>query len=421
MALVVKSCVSVASRRSIYLWILLAQPILVAAANYFFPTSTILGSQRWPVVLGLIILCSAIAFWLPFKSQKTYSNLQIITWLLIVALWIWQTVLMQVQSEPFLLLIFMLPLSSCMILLKPASKADIQIGVLVVAYAFMLAGLGALLGEAAGSSPPSFLAERNGFNRIPYLQDFPQLEGRWEGSFGASNLAGPVGGFLLLASLFIRRPHSWMSAATGALFLLLSQSRSALMTLGISALIVLLVRPPTKGPLQRLSTRLSIVFASLLLAFLYISVFDPTFGLRTVIWGDFIRLWHTSPLFGVSTQGIQDYVTLNQFATPPPKDHAHSVFLDVLTRYGLIPLLLLLTICSLLIILGWRSSRLGDSSGLAFAVFGITSGLVETTYSWTTLNFLTLPLLLSLLLSTCVERKDKPVVLANGASPLWGR
>jgi O-antigen ligase len=170
-----------------------------------------------------------------------------------------------------------------------------------------------------------------------------------------------------------------------------------------AGLLVLVILSPKIAQL-RIGTplRWMLIAMSLIGAFVYVRVLDPTMGGRTQLWHDYLDLWRSSPLWGVGDSGIREYVLSGGQFSEVAHVHGHSIFIDALARNGLmliIPVLLLLVLC---LCLGLAASRKSGPQSLALVVFAICTGIAETTLSWSYLNILTLPLISAIILGASV-------------------
>jgi O-antigen ligase len=63
-------------------------------------------------------------------------------------------------------------------------------------------------------------------------------------------------------------------------------------------------------------------------------------------------------------------------------NHAHSVLLDALVRYGIVLAFLTLVIFGIAVYASIRALKSGDPSPLAITVFVLLAGSAETLHSW---------------------------------------
>ena len=89
-------------------------------------------------------------------------------------------------------------------------------------------------------------------------------------------------------------------------------------------------------------------------------------------------------------------------------NHAHSVLLDGLVRYGIVWMLLTLTVFAVAFLITWKA-RHGplSSRGIAIVIFVFFAGLTETIYSWAYVTIYMLALILVTGLSTCAVAESE--------------
>jgi O-antigen ligase len=137
-------------------------------------------------------------------------------------------------------------------------------------------------------------------------------------------------------------------------------------------------------------------------------------GGRTDVWRDYLSLWQQAPWIGIGDGGIARYVAEGGVGTTFPRHvHGHSVYLDSLTRGGLLLLVLLLALTICIGIVGIRAAHLGRPAGLALLVLVVVGGLAETVYSIAYLSIHLVPLLIALMLGSAALSKTTP----SSASP----
>jgi len=386
-------------QRATYLWVALAFSPLTALTHYIDPETVYFKGQPASILLGLIGMLLAFLLWIRYCSYSRISRLARVAIFLAIVCWIIQTLLIQLDDSLFNHLTYMLPATLIMVLLKTPTARDVFIAALVFSYALIIVASVALLLDAMQLTSSAFLASRNGYSRIPFLSDVMGIDTRWEGPFGNVNYAAPVGGFLVVFGASIGRPHRIPLLIGGVVIMVLSQGRSALFATVAGLLVVFLGSHYVNNLRNAQAFRIVLLTGTFVIGASYIWLFDRTFAFRTDVWLDYAALWRESPWFGVGTSGINEYVSQGSGLTDIRHSHGHSVFVDTMTRFGLIMLTLTVVTLIFILIVTIRASRYGAKQGLALFVFTVVAGLVETTLTWSYFGFLTIPLVLSLLLS----------------------
>ena len=236
-----------------------------------------------------------------------------------------------------------------------------------------------------------------------------QTNTRWQGPFGNVNYAGPVGAFLIVYGATVKSWHRVILITCGVGIVLLSQARGAIFAM-VAGLVVLLAYSPSITRLSRPWLARSLIFGALILAAAgYIWATDRTLGLRTDVWRDFLTLWKSTLWIGVGDGGIVRYVAEGGVGTTFPRHlHGHSVYLDTLTRGGVLLLVLLLALTICISIVGIRAANLGRPASLALLVLVVVGGLAETVYSIAYLSIHLVPLLIALMLGSAALAKPTP-------------
>ena len=138
--------------------------------------------------------------------------------------------------------------------------------------------------------------------------------------------------------------------------------------------------------------------------------FDPTLKGRTPIWSDFLGLLPGHLLFGTGDSGINDFVNLNS-GSPGfiPHVHAHSVVLDGLVRYGLVMLVLSISIFTISLVSTYRSIPRTGAYPFALVVYVIVAGLTETIHSWNYWSVYIVAITAAILMAVSTKRKVEEV------------
>jgi len=394
----------------VYLWVALAFSPIVTLAQYIDPTTIYFKGQPASILFGLVGTVIMILAWIPYRSNSRMTGLGQLAIAMTIICWVLQTSLIQYDDSLFNLLTFTLPTVLILVVLKPPTVRDVFIGALIFSYLLIAIALIGLILDILHLTSSAFIASRNGYSRIPILNDLLGIDTRWEGPFGNVNYAAPVGGFLVVFGASVGRPHRLPLLIGGLLILILSQGRSSLFATVAGLLVVLMSSHYVNGLKHAAALRLTLVSGTFLIGSSYIWFFDRSLALRTDVWHDYFQLWAQSPWLGIGTSGINDYASQGPALNEIRHTHGHSVFVDTLTRYGLVMFILTVATLTIILLLNLRALRNGDKLGIALFIFTIVAGLIETTFSWSYFGFLTVPLILSLLLSANMPDRMKAEV-----------
>lgn len=217
--------------------------------------------------------------------------------------------------------------------------------------------------------------------------------GRWEGPFGNVNTAGPLGATVLMLGLLRAGWRRWTLAIGGALIVILSDSRTALIAIAFGVLAWILCAPAIGHWRVRTWQRWLALAIAVTAAVGYVGVIDRDLNLRTEVWGSFLRSWTTSPWIGVGGSGIGQLIEAGRL--PGWASHGHSLPIDGLLRYGLGGLLLVLALFTVLVTLALRSARRGEVLPIVLITTAIGAALTEDLLDWRYWSLALVPLVLA--------------------------
>ena len=395
--------------RALYLWAALATPPIAQFAHYVDPTTPLFKGHAAGVIFALVGLLLAVMLWIPFRRIVTWPRVSIYAMALILVAWVYAVLRLHLGGDTFDLTAFCVPVVVLLIIIKPPNGRDVVGASLLFSYLLIASAMASLALDSAGLVSSGFDAAMTGYSRIPFIGHFFALDTRWQGPFGNVNYAGPVGAFLIVYGATVKSWHRVILITCGVGIVLLSQARGAIFAL-VAGLMVLLSYSISIRRLRRPWAARLVIFGGFILAGIaYIGLFDKTMGGRTDIWRDFLTLWKSSPWIGVGDNGVVRYVMEGGDGTPVIRHvHGHSVYLDALTRGGVLLLVLLLAFTICIGIVGFRAASLGRPASLALLVLVVVGGLAETVYSIAYLSIHLVPLLIALMLGSAALSKPTP-------------
>jgi len=361
--------------------------------------------QSAAIIVQIILIAISFILWVFYTSNQQWEPSTKLAIIMMLGAWSLTIVQTRLHDSVFALTAYIVPVLLLMLYVKAVTFAAVEFTARVFSYLLIAIGIASLFADSASKTLDTFDPARTGYSRLPLLGDLFHITARWEGPYGNVNYAAPVGGFLLVFAMAQKGIHRWLILAGGAFVLVLSQGRSALFATLAGLLVLLIFSRFISSFTYAKSLRIGLVSFALICVVSYIAILDPTLALRTDVWHDFVVLWQTSPLVGAGSDVIAQYSAhgayLNdtQFLSIMAPVHGHSVFIDTLTRFGIIgTLALLATLCTIGYV-AVKATMRGSVIGLAIFVFTVVAGLTETTFGFTHLGVLSVPLLLSLLLS----------------------
>lgn len=250
------------------------------------------------------------------------------------------------------------------------------------------------------------------------------LDGRWAGPFPHPNMAGPVGGFLIVVGLCRRGWLQWGAIGAGMLVLLLTGSRTSTIAALVGSLVVLIAVALVGWPHARAARAALLGSPALLVSFLVatavhaapegvvpspgstVEQFSSLTG-RTAIWPVYVRIWQESPWFGVPDVRIAQAIQGGEL--PGWAITAHNLLLDALVRFGVAGAMLVVLAIGVAVLMALRAARSGYAVGLGTLAVIVTSGLTETLVFWRVLAASTILLVLAVIASVPVDPTERLV------------
>lgn len=365
------------------LWIMFAAPAITALTQTLSPEQVIWKGQNLSVLSTLFLGGVAVVLWV-FYSHSTlkWDWPVVFIGILVFSLWLLQLIRSASESTTFNHTTYLVPVFLFLVLYRQFSHRDVALAGLVLGYSIVFISTISLIFGGLGMMEDGFQVSDSGESRLGPLTALFGIETRWGGPFGSVNYATPIGGLLLFIGLIqAKRAHKVTFISAGVIILLLGQARTTYVAVLIALLCLVAVTGP--GFLKRGWARLSLIVISLLGICGYIALFDRTLNGRVPIWEAFGQLWLTDPYIGVGLRGVQEFVAVEaETSLSFVHDHAHSVFLDGLVRYGPIFLVCTLLVFIMTITYLYRGRDIVGGAPLALIVFIAIAGIAETIFSW---------------------------------------
>lgn len=372
---------------SAYLSALIVGAVLVPTVDLLLPGVTVLGEVDVAQAMAVTFGIGVLVLWLRCRHCPRPGALEGAFLLVALAAWALATGLAILNSptpQPSALLMGLLLV---LVWAKPPNVQDAHRSADVLGWTLVGVVLVAVLAESL-DLVGSWYAQLDAwalrdYERSSYwlpLADMFGLDGRWAGPFIHPNRAGPVGALLLVLGLARTGARRVAFVATGVAVLLLAGSRTSFVAAAAGLATLAAVRwlgrqgrVPAWGKV--------VVLAVAVLGFLAVWLV-PNAGMsgRTTVWPVYVELWRESPWTGVGASGLG--VALQEGTVPPWATHAHNLWLDALTRYGVVMLALVLAAFVLALVVTVRAARGGRGLGLAMGAVLIVAGLGHTTIGW---------------------------------------
>ena len=366
--------------RAWYAWLTFALPPAAVLGQALTPGTAVWKGQGLGVLVPLAVTLIAVVLWWGFSRSRGATPLETAFFGLALATWLTVVIRIQADGSLFNLSAFAAPVILLMLWFKPPSLRDLDRAILVLAYGLAFIAVISIPLGFAGLMPNGFEAADSALCRTSILCDLTGGLNRWAGPFGSVNYAAPVGGLLVVIGVTQSRWNRIALIVIGMAILLLSQGRSAVFGVLAALVVIVLCGQRVSDSVHRRAIRVFTVLAGVIAVVAYIVIVDPTFNGRSAIWTDFVHLWSTSPLTGVGDSGVRAYVE-NRVGMVT-FTHAHSVLLDTLVRWGVLPALLALSVFIVAFAAAGRAVRTLGSAPLAVVTFVLAAGLTETIHDW---------------------------------------
>ena len=379
-----------------YLSALLLTVVVSQFAQYLWPTTAIFKGQNPGVVIDFVGFGIAVLLWWCYRPNDSWPPE--FAWLIgaWAALWAVTIGLSVFHGDLFnVTAILVLPTLAMIWLKKPSLPAIFTAGDLFAVCLIAIAVASQLLDLVEIKA-----LHYEGWNRWPLLTEITGPIGRWEGPFGNVNYAGPVGVFLLIFGLL--RP-TWRRAffvVTGAVIIIISDSRSAVLSCAVGIAVLIAVTPRLGHLLTPTWLKIAAPTAVAVAFTGYIVAIDPTLNLRTPVWETFLSQWMASPITGVGGTGIQ--AAINDGFLQAWANHGHSLVIDPMARYGVIGLLAVAAVLATTGIIATKAASAGFAAPAVLLAAFIAAGVSDTLVDWRYLGVQAVPNILAALLGAAL-------------------
>lgn len=364
-----------------YLTTLIVSAVLGLWAGYLWPGQPLLKGQSAAVIIPLVGFALSVGLWVAVRRRRPVQG---VTRWFIVALaiaWVANLAMFRVHQDLFTYgaLVFLPVL--VMLFRKPPDRSEGESALATLAWT--LAGVIVLtrLLEVVGvlqvkSQPEGIIAFDEANYWLP-VNDLLGIDGRWPGPFGHNGYTAMMAAFIIVIAVATWRRSHWILLIVGVAALLVTSGRASA---GAAAAALLVMGMFTKqNPLGRVARRWRIAGGSMLLLAGLGLLLTGRSGLtgRQNIWPAFVDLWTSSPIVGVGTDGIATSGGLTQSF-----GHAHNLYLDILTRHGLIALIPIMIALAIGVAICVRAAVNGLSGPLAIVLAYLITAITEPRNDW---------------------------------------
>lgn len=364
-----------------YVSLLLIGSVAGLWAGYLWPNQAVFKGQAPAVLVPLAFIAAALVAWLVLDRRPPARGWLLGFLAMMSVAWAVNLVMFYVHSDLFTHLAWLFVPIMTMLALKPPSVAEGLSALWALAWSISVAILVTFVLEVAGFltekyQPAGIIDFDEQYYWLP-VNDLLGIEGRWPGPFGHNGYTAMMGAFVIVIAFITWTRSSWVFLAVGGFSLLVTSGRASLGA-AVAGVVLIAMFTPT-GLFARLSRTVRLASGSVLLVLGGGVLFAGKSGLtgRQNIWPAFVELWQTSPWTGVGTSGIAVSGGLTQ-----DFGHAHSLYLDLLARYGFIAFAPVMAALAIGVSIAIVAAVRGVPGPLALIVTYLVTGVTEPRNDW---------------------------------------
>jgi len=402
------------SSASWYLGALSVGVVLERYVNYLWFETPVVFGQPANVLTGFVYFFVAAVIWAVLdRRPRAHGWLSAFLVLMAVA-WAVHLLLYRYHGDAFNYNALLYVPILFLIWWKPPAKDEAWAAVSVFAWTVSIVLVGTRLLESVG-----VLSVRNqtdaliAFDTENYflpLNPVLGIEGRWPGPFGHNGDTAMMGALLIVIAVARWRRSSWVFLTVGVLTLLVTSGRASIGAAAAGLLIIFMFR---EGSFMWLSRAVRIPIGIIALASGAWVLINRPAGMtgRNTIWPAFFELWQESPWIGVGGSGI---ATGNEWTIQ--FQHAHNMYLNDLTREGLLGAGIQYAAVALGVVIAARVAWWGMPGALAVISTYLITGITEPRNPWIAPSATGFLFILMVLYASRVTRSESETALETPAS-----
>lgn len=366
---------------SAYLSTLLAGMVLGLWSGYLWPNLPIFKSQAPAVLVPLAAFAFAVALWALTPRRRSAHRWALAFLIVLSVAWVVNLSLFLVHGDLFTHVSWLFAPIMVMIGLRPPSTDEGMTALRAFAWTVSMAIAATFALEKFGLLAPKYqLPGIITFDEAYYwlpINDALGIDGRWPGPFGHNGYTAMMGAFLIVIAVASWSRANWVFLVVGVFALIVTSGRASAGA-AVAGLVVIAMFTTTE-PLARVARWLRLSIGAVLLIFGALFMFSGRSGLtgRQDIWPAFLDLWQTSPWIGVGTSGISVSGGITQ-----EYGHAHSLFLDLLARYGFVAFSVVMVALAIGVAIALAAAIRGLPGPLAVLVAYLVTAVTEPRNDW---------------------------------------
>mgnify|MGYP000146597039 CR=1 FL=1 len=397
-----------------YLGILAIGVVLERYVNYLWFEIPIVFGQPANVLTGFLYFAVATGSWLLLHPRARARGWLSVFVVLMAAAWFVHLLLYRYHGDAFNYTSLLYVPVLLLIWWKPPTRDEAWSAVSVFAWTVSIVLVGTRLLESIG-----ILSVRNqtdaliAFDTERYflpLNSLLGIEGRWPGPFGHNGDTAMMGALLIVIAIARWRRSSWVFLTVGVLTLLVTSGRASIGAAAAGVLIIFMFRAGSFVWLKR-AVRIPIGIVALTFG-AWVLVNRPA-GVtgRNTIWPAFFELWQESPWIGVGGSGI---ATGNEWTIE--FQHAHNMYLNDLTREGLLGAGIQYAAVALGVVIAARVAWWGMPGALAVISTYLITGITEPRNPWIAPSATGFLFILMVVYASRVTRSESEAALETPAT-----
>ena len=397
-----------------YLGALSVGVVLERYVNYLWFETPVIFGQPANVLIGFVYFFAAAVIW-AMLDRRPRAQAWLSAFLVTMSVaWAVHLLLYRYHGDAFNYTALLYVPILFLIWWKPPTRDEAWAAVSVLAWTVSIVLVGTRLLESIG-----VLAVRNqtdaliAFDTENYflpLNPVLGIEGRWPGPFGHNGDTAMMGALLIVIAVARWRRSSWVFLTVGVLTLLVTSGRASIGAAAAGLLIIFMFR---EGSFLRLSRAVRIPIGIIALASGAWVLINRPAGMtgRNTIWPAFLELWQESPWIGVGGSGI---ATGNEWTIQ--FQHAHNMYLNDLTREGLLGAGIQYATVALGVVIAARVAWWGMPGALAVISTYLITGITEPRNPWIAPSATGFLFILMVVYASRVTRSESAAALKTPAT-----
>ncbi len=364
-----------------YLGVLAVGVVVMRYLQYLWPTTVFFKGQPPATIFMLVCFVASLALWLLVSGRERARGSLVWFYLAMAVGWIVLMGITILHGDLFNHTAWTYVPVLAMLLIKPPNVREgwkaLWAFAWAIAVVLVLTRLLEILGVIAiRDVPAGIIAFDKALYWLPF-SGYLGLDGRWPGPFGHNGHTAMAGALLIVIAVVRWTRSSPVFIVVGVLTLLLTGGRASVGAAIAGIAIVLIFS--RSGMLARFPSWSRIVAAGGLVVGGALWMFAGDAGLtgRDSIWPAFFELWKTSIWTGVGASGIDTSGGITERF-----GHAHNLYLDELTRYGIIGFVAIFAALGIGLLITVRAAWRGFPGPLAIVGAYAVMSLTEPRNDW---------------------------------------